>query len=144
MLYHASVISRISHLYRKKEAILLIIVDRRSRVPAYEQIKNEIMTLISIGSFKAHEKLPSIRAVAVETGINVNTVKKAFAELEANGVIYSVPGMGSFVNENALHNGNLRAEAFRDISQAVSAAISKGITKEDVINLINDLYKGDD
>ncbi len=121
----------------------MIIIDKRSRVPVYEQIKNELMTLIRLGTLSPHEKLPSIRAIASETGINVNTVKKAFSELEAAGVIYSVSGTGCFVNDNALANDGLRQVVYRDITDAVKSAISRGIGKEEIIELVNQLYKGE-
>lgn len=119
----------------------MIVVDRHSSVPVYEQIKDQIMTLINVGVYPAHSKLPSIRVVAVETGINVNTVKKAFAGLELSGVIYSVPGTGSFVCENALSAATLRNEAFSSIEKAVVSAKSRGITAAEVLTVINSIYK---
>ncbi len=116
-------------------------IDRRSRVPVFEQIKNEIMTLIRLGVLGSDEKLPSIRAVSSETGVNVNTVKKAFSELENAGVIYSVAGLGSFVSENALKSEDIRKDAFTDISNAVCSAKSRGIKKEEIIGLVNSIYE---
>ena len=55
-------------------------IDLRSRIPIYEQIKNQILLYIRMGVYKPNEQLPSIRAVSQQTGINVNTVKKAFAD----------------------------------------------------------------
>ena len=118
----------------------MIHIDRQSRVPVFEQIKNEIMTLISLGVLTPHSRLPSIRQVASETGVNINTVKKAFAELETHGVIYSAPGTGSFVNLNALSDQNLRKTAFQDIETAVWAARAKGIGADEVIALVHTIY----
>ena len=115
-------------------------IDRQSRVPVFEQIKNEIMTLISLGVLKPHSKLPSIRQVAAETGVNINTVKKAFSELETHGVIYSVPGTGSFVSADALADENLRRTAFQDIETAVMAAKAKGIALDEVLDAVRRVY----
>lgn len=115
-------------------------IDRQSRVPVFEQIKNELMTLISFGVLQPHSKLPSIRQVAVETGVNINTVKKAFSELETHGVIYSVPGTGSFVSADALSDKNLRKTAFQEVETAVLAAKAKGIALEEVLATVQQLY----
>ena len=87
----------------------MILVDKLSRIPVYEQIKNQIITFIRLGVYPADSQLPSIRSVTSEAGVNVNTVKKAFAELEAAGVIYTVPGIGSFVSKAALDNEQVTA-----------------------------------
>ena len=119
----------------------MIHIDRQSRVPVFEQIKNEIMTLISLGVLKPHAKLPSIRQVASKTGVNINTVKKAFSELETHGVIYSVPGTGSFVNLNALSDENLRRNAFQEVETAVLAAKAKGIALQEILETVSKVYQ---
>ena len=70
----------------------MIDIDLRSRTPIYEQIKEQIMRLIQLGVFRPNEQLPSIRALSRELNLNINTVKHAFMDLEADGVIYSMPG----------------------------------------------------
>ncbi|MBQ3518611.1 MAG: GntR family transcriptional regulator [Clostridia bacterium] len=115
-------------------------IDRQSRVPVFEQIKNELMTLISLGVLTPHSKLPSIRQVAAETGVNINTVKKAFSELESHGVIYSVPGTGSYVSADALADENLRRTAFQEVETAVLAAKAKGIALAEVLATVHTLY----
>lgn len=127
----------------KKGVLRLIIVDKQSRVPVYEQIKNQIVTLIRVGVFEPHSKLPSIRNISAETSVNVNTVKKAFAELELSGIIYTVPGTGSFVSENALGSNHYASKVIREISDAVSVAKSIGVSLEEIIELIEKIYKED-
>ncbi len=99
------------------------------------------MTLISLGVLKPHGKLPSIRQVAAETGVNINTVKKAFSELETHAVIYSVPGTGSFVSPDALADENLRKTAFQEVETAVLAAKAKGILLEEILTTVQNVYK---
>ncbi|MBR2414368.1 MAG: GntR family transcriptional regulator [Clostridia bacterium] len=118
----------------------MIHIDRQSRVPVFEQIKNELMTLISLGVLTPHSKLPSIRQVAAETGVNINTVKKAFSELESHGVIYSVPGTGSYVSADALADENLRRTAFQEVETAVLAAKAKGIALTEILATVHTLY----
>ncbi len=119
----------------------MIIIDKRSKIPVYEQIKNQIITLIRVGVYPPHSKLPSIRQISADTSINVNTVKKAFAELESTGAIYSVPGTGSFVSENAATDSSLCNKAMNDLKNTVEVAKSIGVGLEDILNLVNSVYK---
>ena len=61
----------------------MVLIDKQSRVPAYEQIRNQLLTLILVGTFAPHSQLPSIRSIAADAGVNINTVKKAFSDLES-------------------------------------------------------------
>lgn len=76
----------------------LIYVDPRSRTPIYEQIINSVKSLVYTGDMKADEPLPSVRALATELAINPNTIQKAYAILESEGIIYSLPARGSFIS----------------------------------------------
>ena len=80
-------------------------------MPAYEQIRNQLLTLILVGTFAPHSQLPSIRSIAADAGVNINTVKKAFSDLESYGAIYTVPGKGSFVSEKAFKNDSVHDTA---------------------------------
>ncbi len=118
----------------------MISIDKQSRVPAYEQIKNQLMTLILIGTFPPHSQLPSIRSITASAGLNINTVKKAFSDLESYGVIYTVPGKGSFVSEKAFSNDTVKQSALSDISSAIETARAKGIRKQEIIEILNKIY----
>lgn len=118
-------------------------IDSRSRIPIYEQIKNQLITLIRLGVYKADEQLPSIRSVSLQTGINVNTVKRAFAELEEDGVIYTLVGRGSFVSSSAQDNTLIVEKALKDIEPELRSLKSKGVTEEALIGLINKIYTED-
>ena len=118
----------------------MINIDKQSREPAYEQIKNQLMTLILVGTFPPHSQLPSIRSITASAGLNINTVKKAFSDLESYGVIYTVPGKGSFVSEKAFSNDTVKQSALSDISSAVETARAKGIRKQEIIEILNKIY----
>ena len=81
----------------------MIQLDPTSRIPVYQQIKEQMTGLIVMGVFPPESRLPSVRALAAETGLNPNTIQKAYQELESEGVIYTVGGKGCFVGgeENA-------------------------------------------
>ncbi len=75
----------------------LITVDLRDRKQLYEQLIDNIKALILSGELNKDDKLPSVRSLAKELGINPNTIQKAYAELERCGIIMSLPGRGSVV-----------------------------------------------
>lgn len=119
-------------------------IDSRSRIPIYEQIKNQLLLFIRMGVYKPDEQLPSIRSVSQQTGINVNTVKRAFADLEAEGVIYSLVGRGCFVSSGAIDNTSIAKKALKDIELDIRSIKSKGVDKADLISLIDSIYSEDD
>lgn len=118
----------------------LIIIDYSARTPIFEQIKEQIIFLIQKGALNSGDKLPSIRSLASELGVNVNTVKRAFSDLEESGVVYSEAGRGVFISENALNNEAVKKEAGEAVLFAVRAACSKGMTREEVNALIDLIY----
>jgi len=118
----------------------MISIDLRSRVPIYEQIKNQIMELIMLGVLKPHVQLPSIRSLAQELKLNVNTVKKAFADLETAGVTYTLSGRGSFISDKAVENSQFKAKAVENIEMALSAGKSNGLTKDDIQNILEKIF----
>ncbi len=118
----------------------MITIDYKSRLPVYEQIKNQLMTLIQLEVLKTDQQLPSIRSLSSETGVNVNTVKRAIQDLEEMGIIYSVPGKGSFVSENAFANTRIKEKAIEEIRHVIVSAIPKGITKEDMTEVIEKIF----
>ena len=74
----------------------MLTLNYRDSRPIYGQIKDGLRRMIVSGALEPGEKLPSIRAMAVDLAINPNTIQRAYAELEAEGFIYSVPGKGSY------------------------------------------------
>lgn len=119
----------------------MIFIDYHSRVPIYEQIKEQIIMLINTGVYKSDDKLPSIRVLSKELNINVNTIKRAFSELERDGVTYSAQGRGVFVSPNPIGNEKIKASALDDIKTTVVSGKAKGVSKDDVIALLDEVYK---
>ncbi|CCK85383.1 GntR family transcriptional regulator [Lactobacillus equicursoris DSM 19284 = JCM 14600 = CIP 110162] len=72
----------------------------KDNIPIYVQIEDYIFLELAQGKLKAGDKLPSVRALAVELTVNVNTVQRALRELTAQGYIYSKRGEGNFVTED--------------------------------------------
>ncbi len=119
----------------------MIIIDQRSRTPIFEQIKEQILNLINTGILKPDDKLPSIRQLASELDLNVNTVKRAFQELETERVTYSVPGKGVFISQTAVANKIVIENAEAELSRILSSSKAKGISLDRVIELASEIYK---
>ena len=115
----------------------IILVDIKSRVPIYEQIIASVKEAVITGLLSADEPLPSVRSLAGELAINPNTIQKAYSELERQGIVYSVPGKGSFVSSDTeeiekQHRKLIKAELKKKISEAFKA----GFTAEDILEII--------
>ena len=74
-----------------------IAIDRNVPIPAYKQVVDGIAGAIARGDVSRGTRLPSVRNLAVDLGLNVNTVARAYRDLERAGVIDTMPGMGTFV-----------------------------------------------
>ena len=75
-------------------------IDFKSGKPVYLQLVDQIRYAAASGALRSGEPLPSIRPLAEELRVNRNTVAKAYAELESQGVIETAPGKGCFLKEN--------------------------------------------
>lgn len=76
----------------------MLTLNYRDSRPIYGQIKDGLRRMIVTGALEPDEKLPSVRSLAMDLAINPNTIHRAYAELEAEGFITSVPGKGSFAS----------------------------------------------
>lgn len=114
-------------------------IDLTSRIPIYEQIYSKIIDLAISGTLKEHSQLPSVRSLAKDMRVNPNTVAKAYQELERRGIIYSVPGRGSFIA--ALDNSIFRETALTDFDAAATAAMNRGISANTLKLHIDDIFK---
>lgn len=108
----------------------MITIDYKDRRPIYQQLMEKIEELALGGLIQADEQLPSVRSLAVELAINPNTIQRAYGELEKKGVVYSVPGRGSFLaaSQEALLSQS-RAIILRDLAQLVERARGCGVTQ---------------
>ena len=122
----------------------MIQLDPTSRIPVYQQIKEQVTGLIVMGVFPPESRLPSVRALAAETGLNPNTIQKAYQELESEGVIYTVGGKGCFVGgeENAAEATCRRAEA--ELREALRQARLAGVEKTTAEALVERCYGGNE
>src|SRR6202167_1022007 len=80
---------------------MLLQIDFKSGQPVYLQLVEQVRRAAASGGLRAGEPLPSIRPLAEELRVNRNTIAKAYAELENQGVIETIPGKGCFLKENS-------------------------------------------
>lgn len=110
------------------------------KAPIYEQLFNGIAQLISSGKLQSDEKLPAVREVAKQFGINPNTVQKSYVLLEQSGLIYSVPAKGSYVSPRTDAVQALHAGALKKLEEALTEADNAGITAAEVKVLIEKIW----
>ena len=123
-----------------------IILSNSSGKPIYEQITDQIKAQIMAGTLEAGDALPSMRVLAKELRISVITTKRAYEELERDGFLENVPGKGCFIapqNRELLREAQLR-RVEEILSQAVDEARKGGIPLEELQELLNLLYQGDE
>ena len=111
----------------------LIYVDLRSRTPIFEQIIECVRDLVIRGILQPDEHLPSVRVLAAELAINPNTIKKAYGELERQGVIYSLAGRGNFVaSDISALTGKHHEKLLQNIQDSIKAAGEYGVERSSV------------
>ena len=122
-----------------------IILSNSSGKPIYEQIANQVKEQIMTGELAAGDALPSMRLLARELRISVITTKRAYEELEREGFLENVPGKGCFVasqNRELLRETLLR-RVEEHLSQAVEEARKGGLSLEEIHEMLDILYKGE-
>ncbi len=122
----------------------MIKLEMQSRKPIYEQLKEQILKLTMLGILSADEKLPSVRSLARDVGINPNTVQKAYQELERDGIIYTLAGKGCFVSGNKDGQLQRKKQALTSVGEAVTEALNSGCTGEEIVERVREVLKGED
>lgn len=114
-------------------------IDFHSHVPIYQQIKDNIKALILRGKLKPGEFIPSIRSLAQDIGVNLNTVARAYKELEAEGVIRAERGEGYVVV--GVNVENLKKQALEELRKAVEKCVKAGISIEELKKHVEEVFK---
>ncbi len=119
-----------------------IFLDYHSRTPIYEQIKEQIVLDISRGVLKKDDQLPSLRQLSAQLGLNINTVKRALSELEAQGVIYTIAGKGIFISGDTESQNIYLQQSLDTIKTALVNGRAMGVKRAQVEEIINEIFKG--
>lgn len=121
-------------------------IQTKGGIPIYTQISNQVKEAILTGQLQQGEALPSIRGLSADLKISVITTKKAYEELEQEGLIYSVPGKGFFVDDPDLdylaEKRNVTLE--EELAGWIAKAKTAGLGKEEVRDMIEILWEDTD
>lgn len=117
----------------------MIHLDYSSSNPIYLQIKENIKKLILSGGLQENESLPSVRTLASTLAINVNTVIRAYRELESEGYIYTMQGKGNFVSKiDDIKDKEHYLE--EKLVSLIKEANEVNVSKKELIELLNKVY----
>lgn len=110
--------------------------------PIYVQLMETITAAIASGTLAAGSRLPSVREMAAQAGVNPNTMQRALAELEREGLLYSQRTAGRFVTDQSDRITQKRKElAMQQIRIFLSSMKEMGYTSEQTLNLIQQAVK---
>ncbi len=115
-------------------------IDFKTGKPVYLQLVDQIRYGAASGALRTGEPLPSIRPLAEELRVNRNTVAKAYAELENQGVIETIPGKGCFLkaNESPFTKQARQKILVKEIDEAVVAAHHLQVDREKFLSLVQE------
>ncbi|WGS65930.1 GntR family transcriptional regulator [Marinitoga aeolica] len=116
-------------------------IDFHSHIPVYAQIKNKIKEKIAKKEIQKDEFIPSIRVLAKEIGVNLNTVARAYRELEQEGIIKSVRGSGYIVI--GIDKDRLLNDKIEEFKKVVLSAKNLKIEKNKLLKVIDEIYGGE-
>ena len=116
-------------------------LDPKSGVPFYRQIIDQIRYCIAAGHLKVGEQLPTVRALAVQLKVNLNTVTKAYKELEIQNILETMQGTGTFIGSIKVEiDEKERKNKLKSITKEfLSIALSYGFSVDE---LIQEIQKG--
>ena len=115
----------------------------KSAKPVYLQVVDQVKAAVASGAARAGDALPSIRPLAEELRVNRNTIAKAYAELEHQGVIESLAGKGCFItNQPSPLRKDARLKLLtEDIDDAVIAALHLQVDRAEFLRLAGDRFE---
>lgn len=120
---------------------MLIHLDFKDDVPIYMQIRNQIVMGIAEGKLAPGEKLPTIRTLAEQSGINMMTVNKAYQLLKQEGYIITDRRNGAMVRDSVDKKKGLPNRSKEGLRIIISEARLSGISKEDFLKLCDEMYE---
>src|SRR3974377_805977 len=123
---------------------MLLQVNYKSGLPVYLQVVDQIKAAAAAGALQTGEPLPSIRPLAEELRVNRNTIAKAYAELESQGVIETIPGKGCFVsaNDSPLKKDVRRKLVTEQIDQAIVQAHHLQVPPGEFLDIVRERLAG--
>src|SRR5689334_12365215 len=105
-------------------------------VPIYVQLREQILALIGRGLLKPGTQIPTMRQVAVALKIDLNTVQRAYAELERDGVLSKQRGVGTFVTDRTPPSRNNRKQTQEFAARIAAQAKGQGIALDELVDAL--------
>lgn len=119
----------------------MFLVNPKSKQPIYEQLVEQLRKQLFLGVVQAGQALPSVRQLATELGINPNTIQKAYRRMEAEGMIISVPGKGSFISDDLADMlKKQRDEQMEKTRTQIRTCRDMGLDKQLIEQLTDEIY----
>lgn len=109
------------------------------RTEVYLEIAERFREYIDKGVYKGGDKLPSVRRVAEDLGVNPNTVARAYSTLEDEGIIHTLPKKGVYVSDF----GSCKDEMHTDATAFINRLKAEGMSYEELLRIIEEVYKND-
>ena len=112
--------------------------------PVYIQLVEQLKVKIISGEIELDSKLDSVRSLAADAMVNPNTMQKALAELEREGLVYSKRTSGRFVTDNKELIENERKNLVKEnVKKTLDTLINLGYTNEEILNLVEEILRED-
>ena len=119
---------------------MLFQVDFQAGKPVYLQLADQVRYAVASGRLRSGDALPALRPLAEELRINRNTIAKAYAELESQGLVEIIQGKGIFLtrNDSALSEAARQRLLLTEIDEAVVMALQLRVDRKKLLALINE------
>ncbi len=117
--------------------LMYITVDEKDRRPIYQQIADEIKTLIAAGELSQGTFLPPVRQVAADLGVNLNTVAAAYRQLQAEGLVKVRHGAGALVISRVL-NEPIAEQSRSQLATAITHLVLAGLKPAEIRVLVDE------
>ncbi|MEG0961673.1 MAG: GntR family transcriptional regulator [Lachnospiraceae bacterium] len=119
---------------------MIMKLDFSSSTPIYQQIRDQMVQAVADGTLSNGDKLPTIRALAQEAGINTMTVNKAYQLLKQEGYIITDRRNGAVVQGTGGGRGEVEKKIRKKLELMISEAKIAGISEETFLNICRELY----
>lgn len=120
---------------------MILKLDFAASVPIYQQIRDQIVQAVAEGSFSDGDKLPTVRALAQEAGINVMTVNKAYQLLKQEGYIITDRRNGAMVQCNGRKKETVEKQLAAQLELIISEAKIGGISEQELLEICSKIYR---
>ena len=119
---------------------MIIELDMSSSTPIYVQLRNQIVKGIGKGELKTGEKLPTVRQLASDAGVNTMTVNKAYQILKNEGFIRTDRRLGVFVSESIADDTDFTEKLGSELELLSAEACLTGMSREEFLSMCDKFY----